>query len=235
LSIDILQSQLFILKVLSIVMASRWSQNSASAALAAAAEREALSEASSAPSIHSVESLWQEPAPFDDACVKYILSVMVVFMRQTSVSPPLMLQIRSTDLSFRDYEDHLDITSPPPENPQPVITHTLRNRPSVSSVGSQRVNLKASIPVAATNPNYEKTHMSLVKSAVSVNSLIAKHVGRVVFHISASNWGIVHERLSSKVSYLAAHPESSTDTIDLQLMAHSLMDRQRLVTLLNRE
>jgi hypothetical protein len=242
LSIEVLQSQLFILKVLSIVMASRWSQNSAAAR---AAEREALSEASSngtlqdvkhqPPSLYSLESLWQEPAPFDDACVKYILSVMVLFMRQTSVSDaPLMVQTRSTELSFRDFEEDLDVTPPPPEHPQPNA-NTLRNKPSISSVASERMNLKAFIPIAATNKNYEKTHMSLCKSSMTVNSLIAKYVGRVVFHISASNWSVVHDRLSSKISDLAAHPESHADTVDLQLMAHSLMDRVRLVNLLNRE
>jgi ABC-type iron transport system FetAB ATPase subunit len=68
-----------------------------------------------------------------------------------------------------------------------------------------------------------------------VSSLIAKDVGRAVFHISASNWSVVHDRLSGKISYLAAHPELQPDTVDLQLMAHSLVNRVRLVNLLNRE
>lgn len=216
-------------------MASRWSQNSASEALA-----EAFSNGNHhdvkphPPSIYSAESLWQEPAPFDDACVKYILSVMVLFMRQTSISDaPLMLQTRSTDLSFRDFEDDLVVTPPPPAHPD--VGNILRTRPSMSSVTSERVHLKAYIPIAATNKNYEKTHMSLVKSSMSVNSLIARYVGRVVFHISASNWSVVRDRLSSKISYLASHTDSQADTVDLQLMAHSLMDRLRLVNLLHSE
>ena len=224
-------------------MASRWSQNSATAMRAAATEQ--LSETASngtarnrnrpPPSLHSVESLWLEPAPFDDACAKYILSVMVLFMRHTSVSDaPLMLQTRSTDLSFRDFEDEIVVTPPPPEHPTPVMVNNLRNQPSLSSVGSERLNIKAYIPIAATNPNYEKTHMSLLKSSMSVNILIAKYVGRVVFHISASNWSVVHNRMSTKISHLAAHSESHPDTVDLQLMAYGLMDRQRLVILLNR-
>jgi hypothetical protein len=223
-------------------MASRWSQNSASAA---AAERRSLSETSSngtfqdgklhPSSIFSFESFWQEPAPFDDACVKYILSVMVLFMRQTSVSEaPLTLQTRAADLSFRDFQKDLVVTPPPPEHP-PVVANTLRTQPSMSTLGPERVELKAHIPVAATNKNYEKTHMSLVVSSMSVNNLIARYVGRVVFHISASNWTVVHERLSSKISYLATHSESHADAVDLQLMAHSLMDRARLVGLLIRE
>ena len=225
-------------------MASRWSQNSASAAKAAAADLGSLSEVSSngtlhegrhPPSIYSFESLWQEPAAFDDACVKYILSVMVHFMRQTAVpDAPLMLQTRSTDLSFRDFEDDLDVTPPPPEHPLGAASQTLRNQPSVGSGKSDRVHVRAYIPIAATNPKYERTHMSLCKASMSVYSLIAKYIGRVVFHISASNWGVVHERLSSKITNLASHTESHSDTVDLQLIAHSLMDRHRLVNLLNR-
>lgn len=225
-------------------MASRWSQNSASAAKAAAADLGSLSEVSSIgtlhegrhpPSIYSFESLWQEPAAFDDACVKYILSVMVLFMRQTAVpDAPLMLQTRSTDLSFRDFEDDLDVTPPPPEYPPGVDPKVFRNQPSGSG-RSDRVNIRAYIPIAATNPKYERTHMSLCKASMSVNSLIAKYIGRVVFHISASNWAVVHERLSSKITHLASHTESHPDTVDLQLMAHSLMDRNRLVNLLNRQ
>ena len=89
--------------------------------------------------------------------------------------------------------------------------------------------------IAANNINYEKTHMSLIKSSLSVNNVIAKYVGRVIFHISASNWSVVYDRLSGKISHLAAHPESAPDTVDLQLMAYSLLDRNRLVSILTRE
>ena len=57
----------------------------------------------------------------------------------------------------------------------------------------------------------------------------------MVFHFSASSWGVVHERLSSKITNLASHMESHPDIVDLQLMAHSLVDRHRLVNLLNRQ
>lgn len=76
--------------------------------------------------------------------------------------------------------------------------------------------------------------MSLVNSSLAVNDLIAKYVGRIIFHISASNWKIVFERLSTKINFIATHPELNPDSIDLQLMAHAVLDRARLVTLLNR-
>ncbi len=83
---------------------------------------------------------------------------------------------------------------------------------------------------------YENTHGSFVKSARAVNSLIAKYVGRIVFHISASNWNVVFDRLASKITFLAAHmsENANPDVVDLNLISYSVLDRQRLVALLNR-
>ena len=88
--------------------------------------------------------------------------------------------------------------------------------------------------IVAVSTEYEKTHMSLVNSYLAVNDLIAKYVGRVIFHISASNWNIVFERLSAKINNIATNPESNLDSLDLQLMSHAVLDRARLVMLLNR-
>ena len=76
--------------------------------------------------------------------------------------------------------------------------------------------------------------MSLVNSYLAVNDLIAKYVGRIIFHISASNWKIVFERLSTKINTIATNSEPNPDSLDLQLMSHAVLDRARLVMLLNR-
>lgn len=235
LTIEVLQSQLFILKVLNMTMASRWTQNSKGEDHPLSAPDSPVPPAEGAqgaPSVHSTAPSWQEPPPLDDSCAKYILSVMVLFMRQTASSEvPLMLQTRTTDVSFRDFEDTVNIANVQPPAPSEI---PLRTRPSSNSVRSGRVNIKSITHIAATNAAYEKTHMSLVKSSLSVNNLIAKYVGRIIFHISASNWNMVFERLSTKIGYLATHPDGNPDTVDLQLMSHSVLDRHRLVLLLNR-
>ena len=176
---------------------------------------------------------WQEPPPLDDSCVKYILSVMVLFMRQTASSEvPLMLQTRTTDVSFHDFEDTANIAAVQQSAPSEI---PLRRRPSSNSVRSGRMSIKLTAHIAATNSAYEKTHMTLVKSSLAVNNVIAKYVGRIIFHISASNWNMVFERLSTKIAFLATHPaEGNPDTVDLQLMSHSVLDRHRLVLVLNR-
>ncbi|KAF8166719.1 hypothetical protein BJ912DRAFT_1002259 [Pholiota molesta] len=117
-----------------------------------------------APSEHS-SSAWQEPPALDDSCVKYILSVMVLFMRQTATAEvPLMLQTRSTDIAFRDYDETdaaASAAEPPPPPPPPAEDATLlRARGSATSVRSSR-----------------KTHVSFIRSATAINNLIAKYVG----------------------------------------------------------
>jgi hypothetical protein len=191
------------------------------------------------PSITSTSSSWEEPPPLDESCIKYILSVMVLFIRQTASSDvPLMVTTRSTDTSFRDFEDRVNIkvasVSVPP-SPLPLSAEaSLRNRPSANSVSSGKMSIKSISHIAAANAEYENTHMTLVNSSLVINDLIAKYVGRIIFHLSASNWKVVVERLSTKISFIAAHPELSPDAIDLQFMSHSVMDRTRLVALLNR-
>ena len=75
--------------------------------------------------------------------------------------------------------------------------------------------------------------MSLIRSALPVNELITKYVGRIVFHLSASNWNGVYNRLRTKIHFLASNSSENPDVTDLQLIAHLALDKQRLVQLLN--
>lgn len=194
-----------------------------------------------APSEHSSipPTAWVEPAALDDNCAKYILSVMVLFLRQTaSPESPLMLSSRSSDITFRDFESLDSMTfSVPAEQPNgekaESTEHELRPQPSSNSVNSGKVSINSTIHLPATNTKYERTHMSMVKSSLSVNTLIAKFAGRIIFHISASNWNVVFARLRNKIRFLATGPEENPDTVDLTLMAHSALDRTRLVQVLN--
>ena len=184
---------------------------------------------------------WGEPPPLDDSCIKYILSVMILLMRHTANSDvPLMVAMRSTDTSFRDLGDKINVKDAARSVPSPSLSHdsepSLRNRSSASSFLSAKISVKSASHshIAAVSTEYERTHMSLVNSSLAVNDLIAKYVGRIIFHISASNWKIVFDRLSMKINTIASHIEPNSDFIDLQLMSHAVLDRSRLVMLLNR-
>lgn len=163
---------------------------------------------------------------------------MVLFLRQTaSADVPLMLALRSTDLSFRDFEsiDNINIWMQEAADPdlQTTPEAPLRAQPSSASVRSIQTSIHSAIRIPATNTAYEKTHMSFLKSSLSVNGLIAKFAGRIIFHISASNWAVVFSRLRTKIRHLGSSPEDNPDTVDLQLMTHGALDRQRLINLLN--
>ena len=224
-------------------MASRWTRHSSNSSIDGRSSNSGSGQRTpKVPSVTSTSSSWEEPPPLDESCIKYILSVMVLFIRQTASSDvPLMLATRSTDTSFRDFDDRVNIKFPSvsaisiPPSPLPLPAETSpRSGPSPSSVSSAKMNIKSISHIAAANAEYETTHMSLVNSSIVVNDLIAKYVGRIIFHLSASNWKVVFERLSDKINFIATNPELTPDSIDLQFMSHCVMDRTRLVVLLNR-
>ncbi|RDB19915.1 Neurofibromin [Hypsizygus marmoreus] len=254
LTIEVLQSQLFILKVLSMTMASRWNTSPRSSSRtsnnhpvtspdspqmtgSARLNRQASSDYSIPPPGS------QEPLPLDDNCARYVLSVMVLFLRQTaSPDQPLMHPNPFSDLTFRDFESHhlvlgsADSSQDLPPTPISGYTRTqesiLRGQSSSNSVKSGKASLSSTIQIPSTRTIFEKTHVSLVKSSLPVSTLIAKYAGRIVFHISASNWQVVYSRLRTKIHFLASNTSDNPDLTDLQLMACSALDKQRLVQLL---
>ncbi|KAF5334397.1 hypothetical protein D9611_013526 [Ephemerocybe angulata] len=231
-TIETLQSQLFVLKVLSMTMASRWNANRRPASRATTASPDsphttAGSKRSRAGVASSFYTVWPEFDPLDESCAKYVLSVMVLFLRQTTnYEVPLLLATPSTDLSFRDFD--LPQTTSFENDAGPP----LRTQPSSASVRSAQGSVNSVIRLPPVSRTYEKTHLSLVRNSEALSNMIAKYTGRIIFHISATNWGVVHNRLKTKIRFLGAHSEENPDTVDLQLLAHSLLDRQRLVTLL---
>lgn len=233
-------------------MASRWNQNPRSSSRASNYPpppdspipfSSATRNRQAAASEHSSTlSAWSEPPPLDDSCARYILSVMVLFLRQTALPEnPLMLPSRSSDITFRDFEafDSMPVMAPPDvhsggySNGLETQEQVIRPQPSSASVKSGKFSISSTAHIPATNTTYEKTHMSMVKSSLSVNTLISKFAGRIIFHISASNWSVVFNRLRTKIHFLASNSGDNPDTIDLRLMAHSALDRQRLVQVLN--
>jgi hypothetical protein len=186
-----------------------------------------------------------EPSPLDDNCARYILSVMILYLRQTA-SPETRLMsssILSLDSSFYDFES-VDVPSSAPTldnlytrdpSPSPNLgppKPALQPKNSVDSVNSGSTTSTASIPMAAGSFTYTKTHMSLVKSSLSMNTHIGKFAGRIVYHLSASNWSVVFHRIRTKVHMLSSTSEDNPDTVDLQLMIYSVMDRGRLIQVL---
>jgi hypothetical protein len=187
-----------------------------------------------------------EPAPLDEACAKYILSLMVVFLRQTA--PPEGRLMSSANLSFEatfhDFEtiDNVDapLTSSQyisedidlSDEPQPVDSSSQPLNTSSSSVNGSQMTQVTVTPMAQHNIRLERTPKVLARSHFSLNALILKFAGRIVYHLSASNWTVVLQRIRQKIRFLANSVDDNPDIVDLSLMKHSSLDRTRLIQIL---
>lgn len=181
-----------------------------------------------------------EPFPLDERCAEYILSVIMLYLRQTSPSETRLVStaILSLDSSFYDFESVDVPTSAPAAD---MFTYdatpetTLVPKASaltVASAASGATSASTPIPVVPHFFDFNRTHMSLVKSSLSLNNQIGKYAGLIIRHLSASNWPVVFTRIRNKLDTLASTSEEKPDTIDLQLMTHSAMDRVKLVQVL---
>ncbi|KAF5369620.1 hypothetical protein D9757_010458 [Collybiopsis confluens] len=225
-TIEVLQSQLFLLKVLSVAMATRW---------------QPAVRASSRASKLPIPIPWSEPPPLEEACARYVLSVMIPYLRQTAVSEPPLIPPASRfgDISFRDYDAEVmksktTVSSHIHEATSSYPINELRSRPSSNSVSSAgKDNMSTYMFLSSDDAVYERTPTSYSNSGQALMQQILKYAGRIIFHISASNWKVVFSRLRSRIHFMATHPDDSSDTTDLLVLEHSVLDRSRLVQILN--
>lgn len=255
-SLEVLQSQLMILKVLSIAMGSRWTEGTRSPSRASTPQGGSPAPDSPIPqpgipnkrgkthtdSASPVAQWIDPPQPLDDNCAKYILSVMVLFLRQSGPndSSPI-LPIRSVENTLYELEQ-VDVNrstfafesqSPGQTSifSDPLVP-VLRSRQSANSISSSKPSI-SSIPIPPGSFKYERTHMSFVSDVSVINKLITKFAGRIIYHLSTSNWKIVFSRLRNKIHFLASGVEGTPDTADLAIMSHCALDRLRLIQVLN--
>ncbi|KAG6378591.1 hypothetical protein JVT61DRAFT_12858 [Boletus reticuloceps] len=219
-TIEALQSQLFVLKILSVSMSSRWSsrQEDYPRSGSRASKPSSISGQSSANNITSVPSSgawhsrnprefssstpplpWVEIDPLDDNCARYVLSVMVLYLRQTAAPESRLMSSSNLapDASLHDFES-VDIPTPTPddhayEGPPlpPLISQAskplLRFKPSATSFQSSG-SVSGQGQFNRTF-HFERTHMALVKSTMALNILISKFAGRIVyFYLPQIGW-----------------------------------------------
>lgn len=192
-------------------------------------------------------AIWTEPPPLDDNCARYILSVMILYLRQTAPSETSTEPFDNFNFttSFHDFET----------TEYPGMPSVVQSDPSfglgitTESIGMPRSRgQRPPSPIHKHNDpstpftvlpqhitHYEKTSQMLFRSTVSLSLMIAKYVGRVLYHLSASNWPMVLEKIKKRIHVLANAPDDGPDMIDLQLIAHSLLDRNRLFQILTGE
>lgn len=259
---DLLQSQLMILKILSITMASRWCdprQRSDPASREASVAPDSpipppyLPHHPPGSDHHSSPSLWSEPPPIDSNIAKYILHVLVTFLTPSSYLPTSSSDFSTVEMVFWEYQQ-LDLykssvylesrrdASTSADNRIPSATGRtsptpiLRNRHSATSMQSSLPSMSSSyVPSAFVSTAYESTHMSLVNDMHILNKLVVKFAGRIIHHLSAANWKVVFSKVRSRIHQLADNErkEPPPDTPDLFIMAHCALDRVKLIQVLN--
>ncbi|KAJ6460124.1 hypothetical protein C8R47DRAFT_1161242 [Mycena vitilis] len=239
LSLEVVQSQVYIMKVLSMAMASRWYHANRPGSRASTDSPLPQRTPPYASDQQSTTSVQSELPALDDNCAKYILSVMILYLRQTHTpETPVMLVDQTTDISFTDYEAAVD-SGFSVDDLVDLTSGKVRLRTSYSSLRS--VGSEKSIPSHVSSTKYEPTIRSAIRSPHLLNTILAQWAGRVIYHISASNWQVVFNRLRVKLHYLAGENRDSErvkqspdlNLIDLQLLAHSAMNKERLIIVMH--
>ena len=182
-----------------------------------------------------------EPPALDDNCARYIISVMVLLLRQASPRKNRLTSAAnlSFDASLQDMEsveshefgasDEALLTLPPPIVPGVQRTMKRAKHPSSASLNSGGKTSSVSSRLPQHSVLYEKTSFLVAKSVLSLHSAIAKYTGRIVYHLSASNWSVVLSRIRQRIHALASAAEAEPDTVDLQLITYSALDKSKLV------
>lgn len=256
-ALDILQSELFLLKVMSVTLSCRWQRRSAvhkSSGESSNDFREGTgsptpssynsqSKNSSKRGTHfSTPSLSLEAPPLDENCARWLVSVMILLLRQAAprddvtktynnLSPDADLygfESIDSDDGLRHDDDMPWI--PPSGGDAAFPGHLPHKSPSLTSVSS---NASSPIPLARSALGFQRTPRTLTMSSLPLYSLITEWAGNVVYLLSAANWGVVLSKIRGKIHTLARSSLDETqDYTDLQLMQHCALDRNRLVLIL---
>jgi neurofibromin 1 len=95
--------------------------------------------------------------------------------------------------------------------------------------------MTAPIPLPRSALGFHPTPRTLISSSLPLHNLVGQWAGHIVYLLSAVNWGVVMNKIKTKIHALArATPtEENLDSTDLMLLQHCAMDRKRLVQVLS--
>lgn len=195
----------------------------------------------------STPSLSLEAPPLDEKCARWLVSVMILLLRQAAprddrtkmydnLSPDASLygfESLNTEAGLRHESDVLWLPSSDNDfssAPTAAGGHWPHKTPSLTSVSS---TASSPIPLARSMLGFQHTPRTLTMASLPLYSLITEWAGNIVYLLSAANWNAVFGKIRGKIHSLArASQEDSQDYTDLQLMQHCALDRSRLVVIL---
>ncbi|KAJ3551785.1 hypothetical protein NM688_g4509 [Phlebia brevispora] len=172
---------------------------------------------------------------------------MVVFLRLASSTTQRLMSAANLnfDATYHDLESiesieattYMDIFHTGPVAPPSIGSYyaksEAREKLLIRSVQTDTPSIRAVVQHFPQHTiSYERTSAVISSSMTALHTLIAKFAGRVVYHLSASNWSVVFSRIKNNIHMLASTSEEEPDTMDVRLMTHCWLDRARLVQLL---
>ncbi|KAF8943228.1 Ras GTPase activating protein ira2 [Haplosporangium gracile] len=196
---DVLQSQMFVLRILSQCMDAHWkayrdqltqhlreANDNASETLTNGSDLTVTSISALAAARHS------DPPPLDDALAKYVLSVLTRFLQD--VHP------------CEDSDARTEVQSSNNNN---------------SSSSRKKANDTDSAPISSSQSGNNLQEVELSQE-------IYKTAGKILFYISASNWPIVFARLKARIQHLSTTNDDWPETAELKLLETASLNQRRL-------
>ncbi|KAI1294478.1 Ras GTPase activating protein ira2 [Mortierella claussenii] len=202
---DVMQSQLFVLRILSQCMEAHWKayrdqltqhlreqseQESEDAAFRDGMSTNGSVTDTAVSAITAVAAArHSDPPALDDALAKYVLSVLTQFLHDVPTA-----------------ED-------PDSKSETVTINSTNNKKKASETDSA--------PIASS-------HNTANIQEVELSNEIYKTAGRVLFYISASNWPIVFARLKARIQHLTTTNDDWPETAELKLLETASLNQRRL-------
>lgn len=199
---DVMQSQLFVLRILSQCMEAHWKayRDQLTQHLREANDRDGQENGvngvsngvnETVSSIAAAAAARQsDPPPLEDALAKYVLSVLTRFLHDVNTT------------------DEPAVAVEPATNNNNNSSKNKKNEPEPQ-------------PASATQ------NMANVIDP-DIASELYKTAGRILFYISASNWPIVFARLKARVQHLSTTNDEWPETAELKLLETASLNQRRL-------
>ncbi|ORY04201.1 hypothetical protein K493DRAFT_311429 [Basidiobolus meristosporus CBS 931.73] len=231
--VELLQSQLFVLRVLGACMGHHWKcyrdQNSTSKE-----SEQSSQEDSSRPKCDSPETFTRRTSnnPYDST------SDLTSFSRHTSSIGSFETNL-PTFLSTESLEDPPPLEEPLAKYILSIVFRFLQqsyfvdsgdiygqsNKPTFSNFSMGSMAATTPSPSSALHSSISRVYTELMKG-------IHHAAGHILFYISASNWPIVYQRIKSRMAILTSTSDENADTSELKLLEWCNLNSRRLSTIL---
>jgi hypothetical protein len=219
---DVMQSQLFVLRVLSQCMEAHWKayrdqltqhlrdehgSENGSTLRDGASTNGSVTDTAVSSIAAAAAARHSDPPPLEDALAKYVLSVLSRFLNEgTHDNDPAAL-------------------AEPTPNPSSSNSNSSNNNNNNNSNNSNNNSKKKadtdSVPITAL-------HNTVVVQDPELSNEIYKTAGRILFYISASNWPIVFARLKARIQHLSTTNDDWPETAELKLLETASLNQRRL-------